>query len=137
MQDAIFPLDQMLRGDYNEMQRGLIDICGAITLKAPTYRVARTQAMVYPKQTYLYSYDFHGEFPYLYDMSSFANFDGVHHFSDVIHLFPYTNFGPLTNAEDFRMIKRMVELWTSFATTGVPKAKDMPEWPPLTSNNYR
>lgn len=90
--------------------------------------------MVYPKQTFLYSYDFRGQYPFLYNMAVFANFNGVHHFSEVIHMFPYTNFGPFTDPEDFEMVKRVVQLWTSFAIDGVPSADDVPEWPPLTSN---
>lgn len=66
-------------------------------------------------------------------MDFFGNFNGVHHYSDVLRLFPITFFGPVTHPDDIRISKKMVNLWTSFAKTGIPFCEDVPQWPSFTS----
>lgn len=55
--------------------------------------------------------------------------DGVHHGDELFYLFPFVSL----NEKDTKIAKRMIDLWTSFAITGIPKAEGIPEWPPVTS----
>lgn len=55
---------------------------------------------------------------------------GVSHSNDYIYLFPYPKCVATLNAADTEMAKRMVRLWTSFATHGRP---EWPLWAPVSS----
>jgi acetylcholinesterase len=67
------------------------------------------------------------------DTSWFMFEGGVHHTDDLLYLFPYPEDKAQLNADDQAMAKKMVEMWTTFAETGVPKANDMPEFKPMSS----
>lgn len=82
-------------------------------------------------QTYLYSFDYKGEFSYKPTLDTL--YKGVQHSDDIIYLFPYPPHASKLNIVDTEMAIRMVNLWTSFATTGVPIADGVPNWPPLIS----
>lgn len=81
-------------------------------------------------QTYLYTFDYVGEFHYRDEIPVFY---GAQHSDDLIYLFPYPPHAIVLNEKDKEIAKRMVNLWTSFATNGVPIAKGTPIWPPLMS----
>lgn len=53
----------------------------------------------------------------------------VQHEDDLQYLFPLKQM----NADDEKMAKLMVQLWTSFAIDGVPRAKEVPSWLPMKS----
>lgn len=97
--------------------------------------MAQAHAQYYSNKTYLYAYDFIRSFPYRHDMAHFGNFRGVHHFADIIHLFPHTDFLKHMTLEDKRMIIIMVELWGSFTKKGRPRSFLLNKrWPPMNSN---
>lgn len=101
-------------------------------MKAPILRLIQAQAKTYSNQTYLYTFDYKGEFPYLQNNTIFGNYDGVHHFSDILYLFPFTEFGSRLNRDDRKIAKKMVKLWGSFAATGVPSINGESFWPSFT-----
>jgi acetylcholinesterase len=67
------------------------------------------------------------------DTSSLPYKGGVHHTDDLQYLFPYPPENTKLNEDDVKIAKRMVNLWTSFAETGVPTAEDVPKLKPMTS----
>lgn len=91
-----------------------------------------------PNSTYLYTFDYEGElnrYTSSNDDSSEMPFDlGVSLTDDNLYLFPWPRYILLNSNRDIKIAKRMVALWTSFATTGKPSAPHMPEWPPMTDD---
>lgn len=79
---------------------------------------------------------FHRRFGYGKDTSKYPFSGGVHHSNDNLNFFPYPDYAAHLNAADTEMSRKMVNLWTSFATTGRPKAtfdgEDDVEWLPFT-----
>lgn len=47
----------------------------------------------------------------------------MHHSNDLLYVFPYPPGEPKLNEADTKVAKLMVDLWTSFATTGVPSSE--------------
>lgn len=54
-------------------------------------------------------------------MSHYPFSGGVHHSDDLIYLFPYPPNDAKLNKQDTKIAQLMVDLWTSFATSGVPE----------------
>lgn len=114
----------------------LKQLASDISVKAPVFKLAQIQSQYYSNSTYLYAYDFLRSFPYRHDMAHFANYKGVHHFADIIHLFPHTDFLKHVSLEDKRMILIMVSLWTSFAIKGTPRSFTIDKWPAMNSKTF-
>lgn len=130
--------EALVEGNFMEMIDAMVDISSVIVIKGPTFRAAQAHAFHNPNQTYLYSFDYRGEFTrfgYGADTSHYPFEGGVHHSNDNIYIYPWPEFVAQLNPEDTKMAKRMVKLWTSFATTGVPSAPGVEEWPPMTRVN--
>lgn len=128
----------LVEGDFMEMINAMVDISSVIVIKGPTFRAAQAHAYHSPEKTYLYSFDYRGEFTrfgYGADTSHYPFDGGVHHSNDNIYVFPWPEFVSQLNAQDTEMAKKMVRLWTSFATTGVPSAPGMVDWPPMSRVN--
>lgn len=89
-----------------------------------------------PNSTYLYSFDYEGElnrYTSVDDDSGEMPFElGVSLTDDNLYLFPWPRDTLLNSNRDIKIAKRMVALWTSFATTGKPKAPYLPKWPSMT-----
>lgn len=81
---------------------------------------------VNPGNVYLYSFDFSSALTKKNLNVPFPHKGAVHHAEDLQYLFPREEL----NADDIKMAKTMVQLWTSFAIRGVPSAKDVSFWPP-------
>ena len=97
-------------------------------------RAAQANARVNPTQTYLYTFDYKGEFTrfgYGADTSHYPFKGGVHHSDENIYLFPWPENVANLNAADTVMAQRMVDLWTSFAINGVPASSNVPSWPSM------
>ncbi|MFA1538755.1 carboxylesterase/lipase family protein [Actinomadura monticuli] len=69
--------------------------------------------------------------PPLVDVPGFE--EGAEHTSELTFLFPGL-FGDL-NAEQQRLSDAMVGYWTSFARSGIPKARQAPSWPRFRTPN--
>ncbi|XP_050067730.1 glutactin-like [Anopheles maculipalpis] len=133
---TLFSGKELESGDFGELADGLIDLAGTILIKAPLLREAQANARTSPNSTYLYSFDYVGEhtrFGYGSDTSHYPFDGGVHHSNDKLYLFPYPPGKPdKLNENDTAMAKLMVDLWTSFASEGVPKSAHLTvQWNPM------
>lgn len=94
-------------------------------------KTAQQLTKQHPGQTYLYSFDYEGEHN-IFGMIDTSGVPpvfliGAQHASELMYLFPFYEL----NEIDVRMSETMLDLWTSFAINGVPKANGVPEWRPL------
>lgn len=128
--------DILSRGDYLEMIDPIIDLAGTIVNKGPVLRAAQTNEFLNPNSTWLYSFDYEGEFTHFgwgEDTSGYPFPGGIHHADDLIYLFPYPENVANLNEEDTIFAKEMVDLWTSFVQTGVPHTSGLGsvQWNPM------
>ncbi|XP_055595744.1 glutactin-like isoform X2 [Uranotaenia lowii] len=133
---SLFGPEQLASGKFENLTAGLTDIAGTILIKAPLLREAQANGKVNPERTFLYSFDYQGEktrFGYGADTSHYPFKGGVHHSDDMQYLFPYPPGEPQLNEKDTKMSRLMVDLWTSFARTGVPHSELLTdvEWPSM------
>ncbi|XP_055534054.1 glutactin-like isoform X2 [Wyeomyia smithii] len=122
---TLFSPSQLSSGNFEEMADGLIDLTGTMLIKAALLREAQANGQVNPNGTFLYTFDYQGEktrFGYGADTSHYPFAGGVHHSDDLLYLFPHPPGEPTLNEKDAKMARMMVDLWTSFATSGVPKS---------------
>ena len=91
--------------------------------RAPTLRAAQAHAAGTPGKTWHYQLECKSAVPGL---------DGIHAI-DVALLFPGGPIRKLVHedAETQRASELMVDAWTSFARTGIPRAAGLPEWSPF------
>lgn len=128
----------LVKGDFLEMVDALVDISSVLVIKGPTLRAAQAHAYHSPNRTYLYTFDYRGEFTrfgYGADTSHYPFDGGVHHSNDNIYIFPWPEHVANLNTADTEMAKRMVRVWATFATNGVPSLPDDIDWPPMTRVN--
>ncbi|XP_031618955.1 glutactin-like [Contarinia nasturtii] len=119
--------EQISSGDFGVCAAGIIDMLGMTMLKAPILKLAQINARISPHQTYVYSFDYAGEhtrFGYEADVSHYPFTGGVSHSDDLIYLFPYPPNVAKLNEKDTKFAQQLIELWTSFATNGVPELTD-------------
>lgn len=120
----------------SKIHYSLLQYCGAVIIKSTVLRSAQFNSRHNPDNTYVYSFDYYGEhtrFGFDQDLSKIPFDGGVHHTNDLLFLFPYPENAKL-NEQDTEIAKKMVDMWTSFAIDGVPKTKDLPEWPVFKGN---
>ncbi|KAH8260823.1 hypothetical protein KR038_003628 [Drosophila bunnanda] len=133
--EEIFSEADVKNGTFKRLTSGLIDLCSTISLKNPVLLVLQANAKKLPNSTYLYTFDYEGEqnrYATSPEEASFMPFDmGTSLTDDNLYLFPWPRFLALNSNRDIKMARRMVALWTSFATTGVPRAPGVPEWPSM------
>ncbi|XP_058123526.1 glutactin-like [Anopheles ziemanni] len=131
--ESLFSEQDINSGNFTQLMAGIIDIAGAITIKAPVLRDVQSNVRHSEKETYLYSFDYKGEhtrFGYGASTAHYPFEGGAHHSNDNIYLFPYPSFAANLNAADTMMSEIMVDLWTSFAIDGVPRSnRGVPTWP--------
>ncbi|XP_039502201.1 glutactin [Drosophila santomea] len=133
--EEIFTQADVRNGTFRRLTPGLIDLCSTISLKNPVLLVLQANAKKLPNSTYLYSFDYEGEqnrYATGEEEANFVPFDmGVSLTDDNLYLFPWPRFLALNSNRDLKVARRMVALWTSFATTGVPQAPGLPTWPAM------
>lgn len=130
---TMFTKEEMKNGNMEEMLEGFVDLTNYVMNKAPIFKAAKAHQFHNPN-TFLYTFNYKGQhtrFGYGKDTSIYPFDGGVHHSDDNIYLFP--NPYPELNEEDKKMAQRMVNLWTSFAINGEPKADDVASWPRMDS----
>ncbi|EAT48034.2 AAEL000862-PA, partial [Aedes aegypti] len=93
----------------------------------PVVTEAREISHMNPGNVYLYSFDFSGSQTPESSHDMFPYEGPVNHTDELNYLFPLKKM----NSDDVKMAKTMVQLWTSFASEGVPRAKDVPTWHPM------
>lgn len=75
-------------------------------------------------------------FGYEQDTSRYPFKGGVTHSDDLIYIFPNPPQVTPLNQTDTQMAKEIIDLWTSFATNGLPRIADNGPnknfaWPPI------
>uniref|UniRef100_A0A8D8F8D4 Carboxylic ester hydrolase n=1 Tax=Culex pipiens TaxID=7175 RepID=A0A8D8F8D4_CULPI len=113
------------KAQWKDVVPGLIDICGNHGIKGPVLTDVHAVSAVNPENVYLYSFDFYSERPRADPSFPFPHKGVVEHAEDLYYLFPRTEL----NERETKMAKTMVRLWSSFATVGIPAARDVPYWP--------
>ncbi|XP_058831662.1 glutactin-like [Topomyia yanbarensis] len=135
LQTALFYGQEVLaKNDLKKLIPGLSDVVATCLMKGPILKQAQLNATYQPDSTFLYSFDYAGKytrFGFGLDTSQFPFGGGVHHCDDLIYLFPYPPESSNLNEADTQIAKRTVDLWTSFATDGIPRAEGVPEWPSM------
>lgn len=110
-------------------------LCSTIALKNPVLLVLQANAKKLPNSTYLYTFDYEGELNrYATDEDEAIDvpFDmGVSLTDENLYLFPWPRIHMINTNRDVKIAKRLVALWTSFASNGVPSAEGVPAWPPM------
>lgn len=92
-----------------------------------------------PENTFLYSFDYDGEFNRYRDMDEEHNMQspfkaGVSLTDEALYLFPYPEHVTKLSPPDESMAKRMVDVWTSFVINGHPFGHVRSGyWPPMTT----
>lgn len=104
-------------------------------MKAPIFKSTRAQANFHPEKTFLYTFDYRGEHSYadVYNFSDPLFRDFVQHGDELIYTLAHPHYAKHLNMNDTEFAKILVDLWTSFAKTGVPESERAPQWPPLSS----
>lgn len=126
-----FTQEELERGNFREMLPAIVDMSSNVVIKSPTFRFLQLNSLRNPQKTFLYTFDYAGEptrFGYGHPTDHLPFNGGVHHSDDNIYIFPTI---PL-NAKDIEIAKKMSSLWTSFATTGIPRVEGEVDWPPMT-----
>ncbi|XP_016979622.1 glutactin [Drosophila rhopaloa] len=133
--EEIFTEADVKNGSFRRLTPGLIDLCSTIALKNPVLLVMQANAKKLPNSTYLYTFDYEGDqnrYATGEIEASFVPFDmGASLTDDNLYLFPWPRYLALNSNRDVKVARRMVALWTSFATTGVPRAPGLPDWPSM------
>ncbi|XP_055534060.1 glutactin-like [Wyeomyia smithii] len=115
-------IDQM---QWKEIVLGLTDICGNHAFKGPVLVDTLALASVDSNRAYLYSFDYAIDNSTNLPLSISFPYEGaVHHAADIHYLFPWSNL----DDNGLKIAQTMVQLWTSFARTGVPTAQAVPYW---------
>lgn len=132
---GVFTKEALASGNYYALLDGLFDICNALFIKGPTFRAVQENAKFNPDHTWLYTFNYKGEhtrFGYGADISKYPFEGGVSHSDENIYLFPWPKSAAKLNEADTKISKKMVDLWTSFASNGVPSCSEVPTWPAMT-----
>lgn len=107
-------------------------------MKAPIFKSAHAQSNLHTNKTFLYTMEYRGEYSYadVYNFSNpiFRNF--VQHGDELIYTLAHPPYAQHLNADDTKFAEILVDLWTSFAKTGIPESDRTPIWPPMTGNHY-
>lgn len=111
---------------WDDLVSGLTDICGIHGIKAPVVTEVHAFAQANPGNVYLYSFDYSSSLTQVNLSVPFPHKGAVHHAEDLRYLFPMKDLA----GTDIQTAKTMVQLWASFATIGIPTAKEAPYWPP-------
>ncbi|KAI9562248.1 hypothetical protein GHT06_013213 [Daphnia sinensis] len=127
-----YAVDSCQMGNLTVMLPGLIDITGTLFLKAGGWQTVLKHTKFNP-HAYWYSFDFLSKVSII-GASDFLP-RGVMHADEIMYLFTM----PIPHNETEKELgKKMIELWTTFATYGEPTPagvqmrEGIPHWPPYT-----
>lgn len=127
-----YAVDSCQMGNYTAMINGLIDICGALFLKAGGWQTVMLHTKFNP-HAYWYSFDFFGKVSLIGADETLPR--GVMHADEIMYLFTM----PIPHNEtEVDLSRKMIEVWTTFATYGEPTPEGVqmregiPKWPPYT-----
>lgn len=114
-------------------------VAGTLNHKLPVLLALNMNNKHNPDNTFLYSFDYAGEFNRYRDMDEETNMQspfraGVSLTDEALYLFPYPEHVKRLSPPDVAMAHRMVDLWTNFVITGNPLGSyKAGYWPPMTT----
>lgn len=114
-------------------------MAGTLLHKLPVLLALNLNNKHVPENTFLYSFDYDGEFNRYRDLDEEHNMQspfkaGVSLTDEALYLFPYPDHVKNLSPPDESMAKRMVDLWTSFVINGHPFGSHRSGyWPPMTT----
>ncbi|EDW03512.1 glutactin [Drosophila grimshawi] len=126
-------------GTFDTLIPRLIDVAGTLNHKLPVLLALNMNNKHNPDNTFLYSFDYAGEFNRYRDMDEETNMQspfkaGVSLTDEALYLFPYPEHVKRLSPPDESMAHRMVELWTNFVISGNPLGSYRSGyWPPMTT----
>ncbi|XP_037939969.1 glutactin, partial [Teleopsis dalmanni] len=129
----------MENGTFSSLIPRLIDVAGTLNHKLPVLLALNMNNKHMPQNTFLYSFDYEGEFNRYQDMDEETHMQspfkaGVSLTDEALYLFPYPPHVTKLSPPDVAMAKRMIDLWTSFVIDGNPLGSHRGGyWPPLTT----
>uniref|UniRef100_A0A034W869 Glutactin n=2 Tax=Bactrocera dorsalis TaxID=27457 RepID=A0A034W869_BACDO len=129
----------MENGTFGTLIPRLIDVGGTLMHKLPVLLALNMNNKHVPENTFLYSFDYMGEFNRYRDLDEETNMQspfkaGVSLTDEALYLFPYPQHVANLSPPDRTMAKRMVDLWTSFVINGNPFSDVRAGyWPPMTT----
>uniref|UniRef100_A0A1I8NLM9 Carboxylesterase type B domain-containing protein n=1 Tax=Stomoxys calcitrans TaxID=35570 RepID=A0A1I8NLM9_STOCA len=129
----------MENGTFATLIPRLIDVAGTLIHKLPVLLALNMNNKHVPENTFLYSFDYAGEFNRYRDMDEEHNMQspfkgGVSLTDEALYLFPYPDHVKKLSPPDEAMAKRMVDLWSSFVINGHPFGSHRSGyWPPMTT----
>ncbi|XP_053956886.1 glutactin [Anastrepha ludens] len=129
----------MENGTFSTLIPRLIDVGGTLMHKLPVLLALNMNNKHVPDNTFLYSFDYMGEFNRYRDLDEETNMQspfkaGVSLTDEALYLFPYPQHVTNLSSPDISMAMRMVDLWSSFVINGNPFS-DLRAgyWPPMTT----
>ncbi|XP_039967413.1 glutactin-like [Bactrocera tryoni] len=132
MTRLLFPADLWHSADHRRALPAYFDLVNILFFKSVmlgfTNKLFEKAAQ---PPIYFYTFDYAGEktnFGFDLGNAQYPFNGGVHHTDELIYLFAMK---PPLNAQDTAIAKKMVALWVSFATTGVPQVPDGPLISPM------
>ncbi|CAD7003219.1 unnamed protein product [Ceratitis capitata] len=129
----------MENGTFGTLIPRLIDVGGTLMHKLPVLLALNMNNKHVPENTFLYSFDYMGEFNRYRDLDEETNLQspfkaGVSLTDEALYLFPYPQHVTNLSPPDVTIAKRMVDLWTSFVINGNPFSDVRAGyWPPMTT----
>ncbi|KAH8282662.1 hypothetical protein KR054_009029 [Drosophila jambulina] len=126
-------------GTFDTLIPRLIDVAGTLNHKLPVLLALNMNNKHNPDNTFLYSFEYAGEFNRYKEMDEETNMQspfraGVSLTDEALYLFPYPDHVKRLSPPDMTMARRMVELWTNFVISGNPLGSYRSGyWPPMTT----
>ncbi|XP_055856128.1 glutactin-like [Episyrphus balteatus] len=135
-----FTPELLENGTFSSLVPSLVDMAGTLMYKLPVLLALNMNQKYLPHQTFLYSFDYRGEFNRYPDLDEELNNQspfkaGVSLTDEALYLFPNPDHVKHLNPTDTLIAKQMVELWTSFVINGQPSMASNRGgyWPPMTT----
>ncbi|EDV58284.1 glutactin [Drosophila erecta] len=129
----------MENGTFDTLIPRLIDVAGTLNHKLPVLLALNMNNKHNPDNTFLYTFDYAGEFNRYKEMDEETNMQspfkaGVSLTDEALYLFPYPEHVTRLSRPDQLMARRMVDLWTNFVISGNPLGSArVGYWPPMTT----
>ncbi|XP_018786916.1 PREDICTED: glutactin-like [Bactrocera latifrons] len=132
MTRLLFPADLWHSADHRRALPAYFDLVNILFFKSAMLGFTNKLFKKYAQPPiYFYTFDYAGEktnFGFDLGNAQYPFNGGVHHTDELIYLFAMK---PPLNVQDTAIAKKMVALWVSFATTGVPQVPDGPLISPM------
>uniref|UniRef100_A0A1I8Q312 Carboxylic ester hydrolase n=1 Tax=Stomoxys calcitrans TaxID=35570 RepID=A0A1I8Q312_STOCA len=130
----LFSSDLLYSTDHKKALPAYFDLSNILAMKSPVITFARKMHEKSLAPVYLYTFDYEGcntRFGYEFGNEHYPFEGGVHHSNDNLYLFSTHKL----NKADSEVAKNMVELWTSFATSGKPRLGNILDILPMSSED--